>query len=126
MPRLAIRGGGRELFAEWTPKFEGIHHEFETDANDYDLVSRKVFKLASAPFSSSLYPIDAAISIHDSLRERSLTIFNDRPQAGSVYDDHSLKLLIDRRVQTSDTGGFIDPMSDHQIEPFDLSFRVRP
>ena len=32
----------------------------------------------------------------------SLTIWNDRPQAGSVHYDGGLKLLIDRRVKTRD------------------------
>ena len=38
-------------------------------------------------------------------RLNSITIWNDRPQAGSVHDDKSIKLLIDRKIKSNDNGG---------------------
>lgn len=111
LPRFSVDRGmaGREIFAKWVPHFMEIDEEYLTDANGFDLVSRKVYPKASLEyFSSAFFPVDASITIKSRVgagttdTQKSLTVWNDRPQAGSVQYDKSIKLLIDRRVMTSD------------------------
>ena len=61
-------------------------------------------------YSASFYPVDSSITMGDSADKMSFTVWNDRPQAGSVAYDKSIKLLIDRRVRTSDQGGIPENM----------------
>ena len=88
-------------------------------------MERKVYKNIG-PVSSSFYPITSLISSCDSKKENALTIFTDRPQAGSVHQDGGIKLLIDRRVKTTDSGGIPEKMkldfSDDLLLNFDLKF----
>ena len=108
LPRVVVKNGaGREIFAKWSPAYTEIGDVFLTDANGYDLVTRPIFKSKSADyFSSSFYPVDASITMGDSAGQRSFTVWNDRPQGGSVHEeDKSIKLLVDRRVTTVDLGG---------------------
>ena len=39
-------------------------------------------------------------------------VWNDRPQAGVVQYDSAIKLLVDRRVNTVDSGGVDEIFSD--------------
>jgi len=71
-----------------------IAHDFLTDANGYDLVSHEVMRFGQESFSATFVPVDASISIRDYKQERQFTVWNDRPQAGSVHYDGSIKLLI--------------------------------
>ena len=96
---------GREFFAKWTSEYSFLDSQYLTDANAYDLVARDVFKSGSGAFSSSFYPIDNSITMTDFDKLNSITIWNDRPQAGSVHDDKSIKLLIDRNIKSNDNGG---------------------
>ena len=43
--------------------------------------------------------------MHDFDGERSFSVWNDRPQAGSVHYDKSIKLLVQRALLTNDHGG---------------------
>ena len=44
MPRFRdVKLGGAEIFASWTPAYEEISQEFLTDANGFDLMTRKVY-----------------------------------------------------------------------------------
>jgi hypothetical protein len=44
LPRFEeVIKGGAEIFAAWIPAFEEISHEFFTDANGFDLMTRKVY-----------------------------------------------------------------------------------
>ena len=90
--------------------------EFLTDANGYDLVTRKVFPQEGKEeyFSQSFYPVDASITMGDLEGERSLTVWNDRPQAGSVHFKHGIRLLIERRVNTKDAGGLEEFIMTYQ------------
>ena len=84
--------------------------EYWTDTNGYDLIKREVFQTLSKDFSASFYPVTSQITAMDASETKSFTVFNDRPQAGSVHYDKSIKLLIDRRVKSNDNGGIPDPM----------------
>ena len=58
---------------------------------------------------------------------RLFTVWNDRPQAGSVHYDGSLKLLIDRQIKTQDRGGISEPMTSSAYrdqESLQLEFLV--
>ena len=60
--------------------------------------------------------------------DSALTIWNDRPQAGSVHaENKSILLLVDRQLKTRDFGG-IDKVS-HPYRPvdkyLDLHFRLQ-
>ena len=50
------------------------------------------------------------ISMSDVDKVNALTVWNDRSQGGSVHYDGAIKLLIDRRVSTSDFGGISEKM----------------
>ncbi len=106
LPEPSIEpNSGREIFAKWEPKYDDIAHTFWTDANGYDLIERRVFTNDNEPFSASFYPVDASITMHDFYGKRSFTVWNDRPQAGSVHYDKSIKLLVQRALLTNDHGG---------------------
>ena len=93
------------MFAKWVPEFEEIAHDFITDANGFELVSHEVFRNGSAPFAASFVPVDASITMRDFAEASSFTVWNDRPQAGSVHYDKSIKLLLQRALRTNDHGG---------------------
>lgn len=76
-----------------------------TDANGFDLIERSVMRTDIDYFTKELYPVDASITMQDYAKTRAFTVWNDRPQAGSVHDDKSIKLLIDRRTKQHDNAG---------------------
>ena len=118
---------GREIFAIWRPSFgsNDLSFDYLTDANGIELMTRRVFEKDSGAFSSSFYPITSLISMSDADKENAFTVWNDRPQAGSVHYDGGMKLLIDRRVSSIDLGGIPDPMFLHFDDPLILDFRVK-
>ena len=77
-----------------------------------------------AYFSSTFYPVDSSITLSDSLGEKSLTVWNDRPQAGAVHYDGSLKLLIDRAPKTKDYGGIPQSLFPFQHNALHLNFAL--
>ena len=89
-----------------------------TDSNGFEMVNRAVHTSDSGPFSSSFYPVDASISVKNKGMDSALTIWNDRPQAGSVHaENKSILLLVDRQLKTRDLGG-IDKVP-HPYRPAD-------
>ena len=76
-----------------------------TDANGYDIMERDVFRLGSAAFSSSFVPVDCSISVNDYQQKQSFTVWNDRPQGGSVHSDGSIIINVQRYIKTIDNGG---------------------
>jgi len=80
-----------------------------TDAQGYALMTRTVYNDEDdTEFAEHFYPVDSLISVADAAGRRSFTVWNDRPQAGSVHSNQKsggIKLLIDRRVRTNDKGG---------------------
>ena len=110
--------------AIWTPQFEAIDQEYVTDANGLELITRKVLNKNSAPISSSFFPVTSVISMGHQNKMTAMTIWNDRSQAGSVSHDGSLKLLIDRRVNTNDEGGIPERMRLEFDRDLVLNFRV--
>jgi len=95
-------GGGREYFAKWEVDYQLMASDYFTDANGFDLIKREVFRKDSDSFSASFVPVDASISIGDYKKENMFTVWNDRPQAGSVHYDRSIKLLVQRGLRTDD------------------------
>ena len=118
----------QEVFAKWKPDFDQISHEYFTDANGYDIVRRDVFRLGSAPFSSSLFPVDASISLTDYAEDNAFTVWNDRPQGGSVHSDKAIILNVQRYVATQDNGGLPASMYGSLHYPDDktvLNFQLK-
>ena len=114
------------MFAIWSPLFDGkgLDSEFVTDANGLELITRSVYVKDSAPVSSSFYPVTTTISASDKETRVAMTIRNDRPQAGSVHYDGTIKLLIDRRVTTIDEGGIPEKMRLDFKDNLRLNFRL--
>ena len=55
-----------------------------------------------------------------------MTIWNDRPQAGSVHADKSIRLLVERRIRTGDFGGIPEKMSlGSNSDQLHLSFAIK-
>ena len=109
LPRLNFPAyaGGREIIASWKPNFESsIGTDYYTDANGFELVKRHVYQeYEYAWVSSTFYPVDSVVMVSDFEQEHALTVWNDRPQAGTVHYDGKIKLLIDRRTTQKDWGG---------------------
>ena len=103
MPR--VEKGDNEIFAKWTVRMGMQKSTYFTDANGFDLVERSVMLKGIDDFSKTLYPVDASITMADFTKTRAFTVWNDRPQAGAVQDDSSIKLLIDRRTSKYDNAG---------------------
>ena len=79
-------------------------------------------------FSATFVPVDTSISIRDFKRQNQFTVWNDRPQAGSVQDDKSIKLLIQRNVRTNDQGGISEKMygSNYaKVGQLELQFKLQ-
>ena len=108
LPRLNHGKQGREIFAKWIPAYIRLEREFLTDSNRMGQVRRQIAAKNTQWFSETFYPVDESITILGEDNQRSLTIRNDRPQAGTVHYDKSVKLLIDRRVSTTDKGGITE------------------
>ena len=100
-----------------------MSYEFFTDANAMGLINRSVNVPPYDYFSSTFYPIDASITMTDLARDRAFTVWNDRPQAGTVHDDGSLKLLIERRLTLSNHWDVPEPMYGNPHQP-DHSFKI--
>ena len=81
-----------------------------TDANGFDLIERSVMRTNVDYFTKELYPVDASITMQNYAKTQAFTVWNDRPQAGSVHDDNSIKLLIDRRTKQYDNAGMQESM----------------
>ena len=127
-PAFSVESG-REIFAKWVPVFEKISQTYLTDANGYDLIERDVFRNTnSEAFSSSFYPVDASITMHDFEKERAFTVWNDRPQAGSVQYDKSIKLLVQRAIGTNDRGGLYENLYANEgrsSEVLSVNFEIK-
>ena len=63
------------------------------------------------PFAATFVPVDVSITTRD-IMNRSFTVQNDRPQAGAVQYDKSVKLLMQRAIRTNDQGGIPEIMYD--------------
>lgn len=129
LPRLPFNSlTGREILASWQPIFKNssVSYDYFTDSNGFEMVKRKVFdEVDEAPFASTFYPIDSVISMSDKENVNSLTIWNDRPQAGTVHYDGRMKLLIDRRTKLKDFGGLPETMIMDIPNNLVLHFRVK-
>ena len=92
--------------AKWRPLYDQISHTFTTDANGFELMERPVYKLGSdANFAKSFFPVDSSITMSNYEETKAFTVWNDRPQGGSVHSDKSITLLVQRYVNTKDNGG---------------------
>ena len=90
-------------------------------------MTREVFrKNGEKAFSASFYPVTQSITMGDYAEENSFTVWNDRAQAGSVHQEGGLKLLIDRRVVTTDNGGISESMFLDFDKDLVLDFEVQP
>ena len=79
-------------------------------------------------FASSFYPVDSVISVYNTETTRALSVWNDRPQAGSVHSNQQsggIKLLVDRRIGTLDKGGCPGAMSYHFTDDLVVNFRFK-
>lgn len=95
-----------------------------TDANGYDLVEHPVYVDGSESFSASFVPVDASITAGDYDETSMFSVWNDRPQAGSVHGDGSINLLVRRLIDTNDYGGI--PERVHKPEGIlTLSFQLK-
>ena len=74
-----------------------------------------------------MFPVDASITAFNKSNDETFTVWNDRPQAGAVHYNGTIKLLIDRRVGTVDNGGVDDLMYEYETdEQLSLNFKVKP
>ena len=123
----------REIFAVWTPLFNGeyfdselLSSEYVTDAQGLEIMKRDVYNDSDQiEFSRSFYPVDSMISVSNVSRNKTLTIWNDRPQAGSVHSNSEsggIKLLIDRFITSVDAGGIDTPMQLRKSMCLKVSF----
>ena len=95
VPNLSIDKTNREVFAVWTPWFNGeffdsslLSSEYFTDAQGFEIMKRDVYDdKDQIEFSKSFYPVDSIISVSNVSQDRALTVWNDRPQAGSVHSN---------------------------------------
>ena len=57
-------------------------------------------------FAKSFVPVQSVIMVEAD--DTQFAIKTDRPQAGTVHKDGTIKLLIDRRIISMDAGGIGD------------------
>ena len=120
---------GREIFATWTPKFKidrgQIRFEYYTDSNAFELGKRPIRDESdNLAFSETLRPVDSVIKMCDHKKTTMLSVWNDRPQAGAVHDDGTMKLLIDRRTKLQDLASLGSMVMDRE-DDLVLNFRVK-
>ena len=128
-PEAQLLDFQREIFAKWTVQMSQQGHTYFTDANGFDLVERDVMRSGVDAFSKMMYPVDASITMVDFSKSRAFTVWNDRPQAGTVQDDSSIKLLIDRRtLQVNRNAGISERMYgfyDKNVGKLHLNFWIK-
>ena len=83
---------------------------FYTDANGLEMMKRTIDKFVykeTEPDStaSNFYPVTSFISIQDENNKNKVTVFNDRPQAGTGYLPGSIILILQRKTYGSDQKG---------------------
>ena len=119
--------GSHEVLATWKMQYDQISETYLTDANGYDLMKREAYQDGDY-FTGDFYPVDSSITVNEGAGDRSMTIWNDRPQAGSVQmADGSVKLLVQRNLVTHDSGGVNEGMYHRhfeKVEPLELSFKL--
>ena len=75
-------------------------------------------------FSETFRPVDSVIKMCDHKKTTMLSVWNDRPQAGAVHDDGTMKLLIDRRTKLQDLASLGSMVMDRE-DDLVLNFRVK-
>ena len=92
---------------------------FYTDSNGMEMMQRIVDKFiytetANIKIGGNFYPVSSSISIRDEINSddnrNMVTIFNDRPQAGSGIVPGAIVLILQRMSYGSDNKGLIENM----------------
>ena len=136
LPRLNFpEKAGREILASWQPIFTDENgdkdkkksHLFHTDANGFELIQRRVAGENSLnySFAKTFYPVDSVIKYHNQKHNHTISVWNDRPQAGTVHYDGNVRLLIDRRNQLQDEGGMPHPLKMDFPDDLILNFKIK-
>ena len=91
-----------------------INKQFWTDANGLEMQERKINYNPRFPWpvadwqnvSSNYYPVDSAIAVKDTKKQRQVTILNDRAQGGSAdLSKSTIELNQQRRLIQDDNKG---------------------
>ena len=101
---------------------------FYTDANGLEMMQRKIDRFAlvekiDVSSGGNFYPVTNAISIKDENEENGniITMFNDRPQAGSGILPGALSLITQRMSYGSDGKGLVENLYEvESMENYDL------
>ena len=101
---------------------------FYTDANGLEMMQRKIDRFAlvekiDVSSGGNFYPVSNSISIKDENEENGniITMFNDRPQAGSAILPGSISLITQRMSYGSDGKGLSENLYEvESMENYDL------
>ena len=101
---------------------------FYTDANGLEMMQRKIDRFAfvekiDVSSGGNFYPVSSSISIKDENEENGniITMFNDRPQAGSAILPGSISLITQRMSYGSDGKGLSENLYEvESMENYDL------
>ena len=92
---------------------------FYTDANGLEPMKRTVDKFeyeetASPSTGGNFYPVTSYISIEDNENKNIISLFTDRPQAGSGYLPGSVSLTLQRMSYGTDNKGMNENMNEDE------------
>ena len=91
---------------------------FYTDLNGLEMMERTIDKFnyietANTSYGGNFYPVTSSISIKDE-NKNIVTIFNDRPQAGSGIVPGSIILIIQRMSYGNDNKGLVENLWENE------------
>lgn len=62
--------------------------------------------------SANYYPVNSAVMIEDIDNIHQMIVMNDRPQAGTAFDDNRIELMFNRRSYSNDDMGMAEPLNE--------------
>lgn len=120
-----IQYGGKEVVVEFaSPEFNN-NGTFYTDSNGLDMqkrilnyrptwnVSNNYDDGSILNITANFYPVVSAIQIADESKGKTLTVLNDRSQAGTSLENGKVQLMQNRRLFVDDARGLSETLDEH-------------
>eukprot|EP00347_Sterkiella_histriomuscorum_P019535 403341261 len=109
---------GYDVVATWKAYDIDGDGLFYTDSNALGLVRRTIdehkndYRNSFLRPSGNYYPVNSAVMIEDIDNIHQMIVMNDRPQAGTAFDDNRIELMFNRRSYSNDDMGMVEPLNE--------------
>jgi len=124
--------GGHEVVVEFNSVGLNNKGTFFTDANGLDMQKRVLnyrptwnvqdnYDNSTANVTANFYPVTSSIQISDQMK--TLTVMNDRSQAGTSLENGKIQLMQNRRIFADDSRGVGEPLN--QVDDEGRGIRIK-